>query len=132
MNRNNKLLTNDFGNFVNKVSSKIYYKERLKKRNDIVVFFENKADLRKSVNYFYTILGLKNNRSYSRFAVAVKKNKLNSVKRNRVKRIVREIYRMEKSKIPAGYDYFIIVKKINLYSLEDCKTNLLKLFQRFK
>ena len=79
MNRNNKLLTNDFGNFVNKVSSKIYYKERLKKRNDIVVFFENKADLRKSVNYFYTILGLKNNRSYSRFAVAVKKSKLNSV-----------------------------------------------------
>lgn len=73
MNRNNKLLTNDFGNFVNKVSSKIYYKERLKKRNDIVVFFENKTDLRKSVNYFYTILGLKNNRSYSRFAVAVKK-----------------------------------------------------------
>ena len=139
MNRNNKkLLTNGFGNFVNnsksldKISSKIYYKERLKKRNDIVVFFENKADLKKSVNYFYTILGLKNNRSYSRFTVAVKKNKLNSVNRNRAKRIVREIYRTEKSKIPAGYDYFIIVKNINLYSFEDCKTNLLELFQRFK
>lgn len=114
------------------VLAKIYFKERLKKRNDIIAFFENRADLIKSINYFYTILGLKNNRSYSRFAVSMKRNKSNAVIRNREKRIVREIYRTEKSKIPAGYDYFIIVKKKNSRSFEDCKRDLLELFKKFE
>ena len=112
--------------------AKIYYKERLKKRNDIIAFFENKADLIKSINYSYTILGLKNNRPYSRFAVSMKRNKSSAVSRNREKRIVREIYRKEKSKIPAGYDYFIIVKRKNNRSFEDCKKDLLELFKKFE
>lgn len=112
--------------------AKIYFKERLKKRNDIIAFFENRADLIKSINYFYTILGLKNNRSYSRFAVSMKRNKSNAVIRNREKRIVREIYRTEKSRIPAEYDYFIIVKKKNRRSFEDCKMDLLELFKKFE
>lgn len=114
------------------VLAKIYFKERLKKRNDIIAFFENRADLIKSINYFYTILGLKNNRSYSRFTVSMKRNKSNAVIRNREKRIVREIYRTEKSRIPAGYDYFIIVKKKNSRSFEDCKRDLLELFKKFE
>lgn len=112
--------------------AKIYYKERLKKRNDIIAFFENKADLIKSINYSYTILGLKNNRPYSRFAVSMKRNKSSAVSRNREKRIVREIYRTEKSRIPAGYDYFIIVKRKNNRSFEDCKKDLLELFKKFE
>ena len=114
------------------VLAKIYFKERLKKRNDIIAFFENRADLIKSINYFYTILGLKNNRPYSRFTVSMKRNKSNAVIRNREKRIVREIYRTEKSRIPAGYDYFIIVKKKNSRSFEDCKMDLLELFKKFE
>lgn len=137
MSNDKQLLTDDFGNFVNnrgsfRVSSKIYYKERLKKRDDIIIFFENRTDLIKSVNYYYMILGLKNNRSYSRFAVSMKRNKSNAVNRNREKRIVREIYRTEKSKIPTGFDYFIIVKRKNNRSFEDCKRDLLELFKRFE
>lgn len=137
MSNNKQLLTDDFGNFVNnresfRVSSKIYYKERLKKRDDIIIFFENRTDLIKSINYYYMILGLKNNRSYSRFAVSMKRNKSNAVNRNREKRIVREIYRTEKSKIPKGFDYFIIVKRKNNRSFEDCKRDLLELFKRFE
>lgn len=112
--------------------AKIYFKERLKKRNDIIAFFENRADLIKSINRFYTILGLKNNRSYSRFAVSMKKNKSSAVNRNREKRIAREIYRTEKGKIPVGYDYFIIVKKKNNRSFEYCKKDLLELFKKFE
>lgn len=137
MSNDKQLLTDDFGNFVNnrrsfRVSSKIYYKERLKKRDDIIIFFENRTDLIKSVNYYYMILGLKNNRSYSRFAVSMKRNKSNAVNRNREKRIVREIYRTEKSKISTGFDYFIIVKRKNNRSFEDCKRDLLELFKRFE
>lgn len=137
MSNNKQLLTDDFGNFVKNresfiVSSKIYCKERLKKRDDIIIFFENRTDLIKSINYYYMILGLKNNRSYSRFAVSMKRNKTNAVNRNREKRVVREIYRTEKSKIPIGFDYFIIVKRKNNRSFEDCKKDLLELFKRFK
>ena len=112
--------------------AKIYFKERLKKRNDIIAFFENKANLIKSINYSYVILGLKNNRPYSRFAVNIKRSKSSAVSRNREKRIVREIYRTEKNKIPTGYDYFIIVKRKNSRSFEDCKKDLLELFKKFE
>lgn len=110
---------------------KIYYKERIKKRSDILRFF-NKDDSNILVysNYFYTVFVLKNNRSYSRFAVSIKKNKAKAVYRNKVKRIVREIYRTEKENIKIGYDYFIIINRYTHRSFENWKKDLIKLFQR--
>ena len=70
---------------------------------------------------------------YSRLEVDKKKNKTNSVGRNRAKRIVREIYRSSKDKIPVGYDYFIIINRFDSYyshSYNDCKRDLLNLFQK--
>lgn len=112
---------------------KLYSKERLKYRNDISAFFNNKNNLKKVRSLYYSVFVLKNNRSYSRFAVTIKKNKANSVNRNRVKRIVREIYRIEKNKIPIGYDYFIIINRFDSYnfpSFNDCKRYLLKLLHK--
>ena len=114
-------------------SLKLYNKERLKLRNDISVFFNKKYSIKRLSNFYYTIFLLKNNRSYSRFAVTIKKNKANAVYRNRAKRIVREVYRLEKSKIPVGYDYFIIINRFDdshSYSFNNCRKGLLKLFQK--
>ena len=114
-------------------SFKIYIKERLKQRNDISAFFNNHSGVKSIFNSKYTILLLKNNSLYSRFAVTIKKNKTNSVGRNKVKRIIKEIYRTQKDKIPAGYDYFIIVNRFDSYkfpSFDDCKRDLLKLFKK--
>ncbi|CRF34911.1 hypothetical protein BRSU_2328 [Brachyspira suanatina] len=114
-------------------SLKLYSKERLKHRSDISAFFNNSSSVKRIYNSKYTVLLLENNRSYSRFAVTIKKNKTNSVGRNRVKRIVREIYRTQKDKIPVGYDYFIIVNRFDSYKLpsfDDYKKDLLKLFQK--
>ncbi|WP_096737740.1 ribonuclease P protein component [Brachyspira sp. G79] len=112
---------------------KLYSKERLKHRNDISAFFNKNSSVKRISNSNYTVLLLKNNRLYCRFAVAIKKNKTNSVGRNRVKRIVREIFRSQKDQIPAGYDYFIIINKFDSCyspSFNDCKKNLIKLFQK--
>ena len=112
---------------------KLYIKERLKRRNDIKVFFNKESNIKRVGNYYYTVLMLKNNRSYSRFAVAVKRNKAKAVKRNKAKRIVREIYRLEKDNIPIGYDYFIIVNKIdidNSFLFDNVRKNLLDLLQK--
>ncbi len=114
-------------------SSKLYIKERLKQRNDISAFFNSHSGVKSIFNSKYTMLVLKNNRLYSRFAVTIKKNKTNSVGRNKAKRIIKEIYRTQKDKIPTGYDYFIIVNKFDSYkfpSFDDCKRDLLKLFKK--
>ena len=105
---------NDNTNLINdrekigRISFKLYRKEKLKSKKDIICFFKknDNSNLMRYSNYLYTILALQNNRSYSRFVVTIKKNKVNAVKRNRAKRIVREIYRIEKNNIPVGYDYF--------------------------
>ena len=109
---------------------KIYSKERLKKRNEILPFFSKDNDIIRHSNYYYTIFVLKNNRSYSRFAVSIKKNKAKAIYRNKAKRIVREIYRTEKENIKIGYDYFIIINRYISRSFEDCKKDLNKLFKR--
>ncbi len=109
---------------------KIYSKERIKKRNDILPFFNKNNNAIIYSNYFYTIFVLENNRSYSRFAVSIKKNKAKAVYRNKAKRIVREIYRTEKENIKIGYDYFIVINRYISRSFEDWKKDLIKLFQR--
>lgn len=115
-----------------RVSLKLYRKEKLKNKKDIICFFNknDNSNLLKYSNYFFTILALQNNRSYSRFVVTIKKNKANAVKRNRAKRIVREIYRTEKNNIPVGYDYFIIINRYISRSFLDYKKELMKLFYR--
>lgn len=115
-----------------RVSFKLYRKEKLKSKKDIICFFKknDNSNLLKYSNYFFTILAKQNNRSYSRFVVTIKKNKANAVKRNRAKRIVREIYRTEKSNIPVGYDYFIIINRYISRSFLDYKKELMKLFYR--
>ena len=62
--------------------------------------------------------------------VAVSTKACNAVKRNRAKRIVREIYRIEKNNIPIGYDYFIIINRYISRSFLDYKKELMKLFYR--
>lgn len=129
---------NDNTNLINdrekigRISFKLYRKEKLKSKKDIICFFKknDNSHLMKYSNYLYTILALQNNRSYSRFVVTIKKNKVNAVKRNRAKRIVREIYRIEKNNIPVGYDYFIIINRYLSRSFMDYKRELMKLFYK--
>ncbi|WP_157150538.1 ribonuclease P protein component [Brachyspira sp. SAP_772] len=115
-----------------RVSFRLYRKEKLKNKKDIICFFNknDNSNLLKYSNYFFTMLVKQNNRSYSRFVVTIKRNKANAVKRNRVKRIVREIYRTEKTNIPLGYDYFIIINRYISRSFLDYKKELMKLFNR--
>jgi len=82
--------------------------ERLKLRKDILEVFNKGKGIQ---NDWFVVLFFKNGLDYSRFAFSVKKKFGKAVKRNKVKRWMRESIRNNKDFIPKGYDYLIIVRK---------------------
>lgn len=113
------------------MSFRIYLKERLKSKKEIALFFNGISSVLRIGGRNYTLLCLKNKSPYSRFAVSVKKGRgVNAADRNKSKRIVREIFRKNKDFITKGFDYFIIVKKIDIPSFQTSENELISLFSK--
>ena len=74
--------------------------------------FENiiKTGMKLSNKYFVIYYKEKFSK-YSRFGVSLSKKFGNAVKRNKYKRILREIIRINQNKFKNDYDYIIIMKK---------------------
>ena len=78
----------------------------------------NRADfvkLNRSGNRLYTkhftLIIKQNGQGVTRLGVTVSRKTGNAVRRNRVKRLLREFFRLNKKRIPQGYDIVIIAKK---------------------
>jgi len=68
----------------------------------------------------FIIILKQNRRNSTRLGITVSKRVGNSVKRNRVKRSIREFFRLNKQQMPKGYDIMIIALR------ESNKLNFLK------
>lgn len=84
---------------------KLYHKEdRIRRRGEFLRFFKNGTAHRFGV---CTVFRLSNTLGRPRLGVTVKA-KVNSVQRNRLKRVIREVFRLRKDRI-AAFDYNVVV-----------------------
>lgn len=59
----------------------------------------------------FIVIFMKNGLGISRLGITVSKKTGNAVQRNRIKRLVREFFRLNKGCFPQGYDTVIIAKR---------------------
>jgi ribonuclease P protein component len=81
--------------------------ERLRKRHE---FLNLAISGRQCQNRYFIIRYGVNKRGLSRLGITVTKRTGGAVIRNRLKRILREFFRINRPRIPIGVDYNIIVK----------------------
>lgn len=65
----------------------------------------------------FVVIFKQNGLGITRLGITVSKKIGNSVKRNKVKRLIREFFRLYKASFPQGYDFVIAAKK-GAYGLE--------------
>jgi ribonuclease P protein component len=82
--------------------------ERLLKRSDFVKL--NRAGKRFHATHF-VVIAKKNGLDMTRMGVTVGKKVGNAVIRNRTKRLMREFFRLNKPRLPVGYDFVFVAKK---------------------
>jgi len=83
-------------------------KERILERADFIDI-RNRGHRLRTENF--TVIARPNSSNTTRLGITVSKRFGNAVKRNRVKRLIREFFRLYKHSIPVGYDVVIIPQR---------------------
>ncbi len=82
--------------------------ERIRKRKDFLFLYKKGKRYR---GKYFNLIYLSNDFSFSRMAVIVSKKVGNAVKRNKIKRQMRTLFRRNKNLLKAPLDIIIITKK---------------------
>ncbi|MBW2558325.1 MAG: ribonuclease P protein component [Deltaproteobacteria bacterium] len=103
-------------------------KERVRKRKNYLSIYQRGVRVHSSS---FTVILSPNPSGEKRLGVAVSKKVGNAVKRNRIKRLLKEFFRLNKDRLPDSRDVVIIAKK-NASSLkyQDVYLELTDLFKK--
>jgi ribonuclease P protein component len=101
---------------------------RVTRRDDIRRLFEQG---RRASDRRLTLYAAPNGLPRSRAGVAVSAAKHgNAVRRNRLKRLCREAFRLIRSEIPAGWDYMVVPRAAADHAMREIQASLKALVQR--
>lgn len=97
----------------------------LKKNRDFQKVYKNKCS---RADEFLVLYTRKNGLEINRLGISASKKVGNSVVRHKIKRLVKEAYRLEEASFLAGYDMVVVARK-EAASMDffQCKSSLLRL-----
>jgi len=98
--------------------------EHLRRPADFEAVYDRRRSAADSTLVVYV---RENGLPYSRFGLSVSKKFGPAVRRNRIRRLLREAYRLEKADLPAGYDFVLIPRPLDDYALDPIRKSLSKL-----
>ncbi len=99
-------------------------KERIRKRQDYVRIY---AEGRRINSRNFTVITCRNRIESRRLGITVSKKVGNAVQRNRIKRLLREFFRLNKNRFSPSHDIVIIAKRaIRPLTYKDVYTELEK------
>lgn len=85
---------------------------------------------RRAVDERMTLWAVPNGLEYSRFGLTVGRKHGGAVQRNRIKRVLREAFRMSQHELPAGYDLVCAPRAGTHADLGACRESLMHLAVR--
>lgn len=103
---------------------------RVKKQSEIDAVFNNK---KQSGNGQFSVFIKKNTLSYFRYGLSIGKKYGNAVSRNKIKRQVRSVIRLNKTEIIGGYDFIIVIKpRANQLTYNEIEDTIIKILKKVK
>ncbi len=109
------------------------FTESLKKNKDFQVVFKKG---RSRANKYLVLYVLENNSNKNRIGISVSKKVGNSVIRHRIKRLVKESYRLHENMFNSGLDIVVIAREganaIEYREMESALLHLMKLHSIYK
>lgn len=104
-------------------------RDRITRRGDISRLFK---EGRPTADGLITILALPNDDPVrrSRLGVGVSKRHGGAVRRNRIKRMLREAFRLTRSELPPGWDFMIVPRVGRDFTVENLQASIRSLGRR--